>query len=382
MEQGRVAKEVRLQGDEFDRIYRDGIKGPAMARTTPVSSPLAVYLGGQPGSGKSTLARSSAAMLGSENFVHIDVDRLREMHPAYLPMIRNPRTEDAAPSAVQRDCSRWADRLREDAMAGQRHMLVENTMRAPEQVRESVLAHRAAGYAIEARILAVHARSSEVSLSRRFEHEKAHIGFGRRMPLDYHELAAAGIVDTVKVIEGERLFDRLVIFDRSGRTIYENELVDGNWARPPCGASAMVQHRERSYDVAEKGAIVGMWDDVLDMMQGRGATAAEVSAVEARRAGAKLAEDVALAVAVKAEPRVTQQGSLVVGEGLFHGRILEFDTAAGVVVQKVGRDPDRIARHSMSSLTRIPTIGEVVEIRYMGGCGEVSARAVAKQLAE
>ncbi len=63
MEQGRVTKEVRLQGDEFARIYRDGIEGPAMARTAAVAAPLAVYLGGQPGSGKSTLARSSAAML-------------------------------------------------------------------------------------------------------------------------------------------------------------------------------------------------------------------------------------------------------------------------------------------------------------------------------
>lgn len=371
MEQGRATKEVRLQGDEFARIYREGIEGPAMTGTSAVANPRAIYLGGQPGSGKSTLARSAAAMLGSDNFVHVDVDRLREMHPAYLPMIRNPRTEDAAPSAVQRDCSLWADMLRVKAMAGQRNMLVENTMRSSDQVRESVLAHRDAGYAVEARILAVHARSSEVSLSRRFELEKASMGFGRRMPLDYHELAAAGIVDTVRVIEDERLMDRVVIFDRSGRTIYENELVDGAWVRPALGAATMERHREGSYDVAEKSAIVSLWDNVLDMMQSRGATAAEVSAMEARRAGAKLAEEVALAERGDMEPFGVHQG-LVVEGGLFHGRILELDVASGVAVQKVGRDPDRIARHALAKLSRVPEVGEVVEIGYRGGIGQVS----------
>jgi hypothetical protein len=448
--------EVRLPAEEFAAIFADGIEAPALSWTTAAEVPRALFLGGQPGCGKSTIAPSSAALFGSETFVHVDVDRLREMHPAYLPIVMDATTERLAPSAVQRDCSTWADMLRDIAMAGRRNMLVEGTMRSHGQVRESVLAMREAGYAVEARIMAVHAKSSEVSLLQRFEHEKQILGYGREIPLDYHDLAAAGIVETVRVIEEEKLFDRLVIFNRSGTAIYENTLVDCEWERLPDGARVMEAFRVASYDVTEQNSIVALWEDVVDMMKIRGAPDAEVAAVAVRRDAAKEVSlsnwlaggavdpqpffdavatmgigqlddwyqenvgyrpseesiepvlDVRILVAAMmylhiggmedAYPSDAEAGArilqavakvealrknglkgVIVGDGEYSGRVVDHRVAMGVVVQKVGRDPDTIAQHDVVKLSRLPAVGEVVEIKYgADGVGRVSEREVGK----
>lgn len=370
--------EVRLPADAFSAVFEDGVLAPALSVTCASDRPRAVFLGGQPGCGKSTIARSSCAWFGTDNFVHVDVDRLRSLHPAFLPMVSNPATERDAPSAVQKDCSLWADMLRDRAIGGQRNVLLENTMRSPSQVRESATALRKAGYAIDARIMAVHAKSSEVSLLQRFEHEKQTLGYGREIPVEYHDLAAAGIVETVKALEAEKLVDHLVIFDRSGRKIYENELIGGEWRFAPDGSSTMERFRQASYDVVEKIKISTLWDDVVDMMERRGAKPEEIAPIQKCRGLANLA-------AVEATSRI--EGPMAsspgvqhnfVTQGDFSGRIVEHRESGEVVVQKVGRDPDKIALHDGGKLSRKPDVGEVVDISYRTGLGEVSRRAIGR----
>lgn len=364
--------EVRLAASEHASIFREGVSAPALHVTTASLAPHAVLLGGQPGCGKSTLARSSSSWFGSDNFIHVDVDRLRDLHPAYLPMVSNAATETAAPSAVQCDCSLWADMLRDSAIGGQRNILLENTMRSPDQVRESSLAIRKAGYSIEVRIMAVHAKSSEVSLLQRYEHEKRLLGYGRVMPLEYHNLAAAGIVDTVRAIEDEKLVDRLFIFDRQGRTVYENELVNGRWTREADGARTMEQFREASYDNLEKNKIATLWDDVIDMMNHRGAAADVVGTVDVRREAARTIA----AHAATCDVDLLAPPVLTVDHGEYVGKIVERPGAPHVVAQKIGRDSDKIAWHECASLSRVPEIGEVVSIKYRNGVGQVSERAL------
>lgn len=369
--------EVRLTAEEFERVFRDAVEAPALRRTEESPAPCAVYLGGQPGSGKSTFARMFSAIFGSSNFVHVDVDRLRPLHPAYLPMMADPHTERSAPSAVQRDCSLWADQLRDSAISARRNMLIENTMRAPGQVRESATALRNAGYAIEARLLAVHPLVSAVSLSQRYEHEKRALGFGREMPLDYHELAASGIVDTVLVIEAEKLVDRLHIVDRNGNTVYENDLVKGQWRQAPRGAQAMQEFREASLNALERQSIVRLWDDVLTMMEKRCAPRSELDAVDRLRVAAQraLARLEPLAMPCSGGREVSAQVEPASVNAVFNGRILEVNDK--FVVQKIGRDPDRIARHDVHALTRIPKVGEVVDIQYSATkVGQVSEQAL------
>jgi UDP-N-acetylglucosamine kinase len=278
-----VPGELRLPKKHLWSIFREAIEAPALAGAQAVEKPRVVFLGGQPGCGKSTVARSCEAIFEGEGCVHVDVDRVRALHPVYLPMVMNPTTEIEAPTAVQKDCSLWAGMLLSSAAQNQRNVLVDGTMRVPEQVRASAALMREHGYAMEARIMAVHEKASEVSLLQRFEHEKQIMGFGRTIPFEFHKKAADGIVDTVRAIEVEKLFDTLVIFDRSGNTIYENRVLDGEWEHEPRGAEVMHAFREASYDLEAKREIAALWDDVVDMMETRGAEKAGLTVVDGMR---------------------------------------------------------------------------------------------------
>lgn len=372
--------DIRLDVATHKSIYLTGVAAPVLCKTTSSDQPVAVFVGGQPGCGKSTVARTSRTWFANGNFVHVDVDRLRELHPQYLPLVTNPATERAAPSAVQKDCSAWADMLRDDAAAQHRNILLESSMRVPGQFRESVQALRQNGYSVEVRIIAVHEKASEVSLALRFEHEKRVLGYGREIPPAYHDLAAAGILDTVRMLESEQLADHLLISDRAGNTIFENLLRNGEWVEPATGASVMEAFRVESYSIAEKQKIAALWSEVVDMMELRGAPAAELAHVVAKAEQAhKISQKAveALQTLTANEVNADLQGVCV---GDFNGRILEHRLADKFVVQKIGRDPDRVALHSTGVLSRVPEVGEVVDIKYRAGVGQVSERPLEAQI--
>lgn len=63
----------------------------------------------------------------------------------------------------------------------------------------------------------------------------------------------------------------------------------------------------------------------------------------------------------------------VVREGVFSGRITE--VADGLVTQKYNREGD-IVRHSLGRLSDAVAVGDVVDIKYQGGVGQVSGLAI------
>lgn len=372
--------ETRLGPAAHRAIYLLGVAGPALHKATPVEKPTATFIGGQPGCGKSTVARTSRTWFAEGNFVHVDVDRLRELHPQYLPLVTNIATERAAPSAVQKDCSAWADMLRDDAASQSRNILLESSMRVPSQFRESAQSLRQNGYAVEVRIIAVHEKSSEVSLAQRFEHEKRVLGYGREIPPAYHDLAASGVLDTLRLLETEKLADHLVILDRAGNTIFENRLLDGEWVNQPEGTSIMDGFRSQSYDLAEKQKITALWADVVDMMALRGATEGELAYALAKAGQAREVASVALDETQGLTTQELAADTPLLCKGDFSGRILEHRSAGKTIVQKIGRDPDRVAIHSADLLSRVPKVGEIVDIKYRGGLGQVSERPLEVQI--
>ncbi len=372
--------EVRLPPEQHEAIYKLGILAPSFRTTTRADSPMALFVGGQPGCGKSTVARTARSWFAQGNYVHVDVDRLRELHPHYLPLVGNPQTERLAPSAVQKDCSRWADMLRESAALNGRNLLLESSMRVPEQFRDSVRALRESGHRVEVRIIAVHEKASEVSLAQRFEHEKRALGYGREIPPEYHDLAAPGVLNTLRLLEAEKLADHVVVLDRAGNTIFENRLFNGEWANEPNGAKIMDAFRVQSYDLAEKQKIAGLWADVVDMMALRGAQAEELAYAKDKSEQAQVIATNALAVPHGLSIAEASSDATGLCEGDYNGRILEHRSAGNLVVQKIGRDPERVAIHSCKLLTRIPDVGEVVDIKYRAGVGQVSERPLEAQI--
>lgn len=82
--------------------------------------------------------------------------------------------------------------------------------------------------------------------------------------------------------------------------------------------------------------------------------------------------------AVDGDTRVENSADkpVVVSQGIYSGSILqEID---GVVAQKTNRTGDTV-HHAVQTLSRLPEVGETVDIRYRAGKGEVSAPAHAVQ---
>jgi predicted ABC-type ATPase len=197
-------------GDEaMERAY-SRVEREALSGTQARERPTAILIGGQPGAGKSVLARQATEDLrplgGS---VLIDADRMRENNPAYHRLAReNPA---AAADLTHAEAGRWSVRLTNAAMDTQRNVVIDGTMRNPENLRLLVSRLKDRGYFVEVRGIAMH---SDVSLARaqlRFEREYAVTGAGRAVTASQHDQAYAGMLRTVALLEREKAVDAVRI---------------------------------------------------------------------------------------------------------------------------------------------------------------------------
>ncbi|MCW3611289.1 zeta toxin family protein, partial [Burkholderia cenocepacia] len=149
-----------------------------MARTEAKDNPKAIVLGGQPGSGKSALAAEAAREFrGNGGAVVIDADRMREENPRYKQLSKED-PQNAA-DRTHKEAGEWATRLTMAAVEGRRNLVVDGTMRSPENIRELTNRLKENGYEVEARVMAVNPETSMTRARLRFEEQVAERGTGR-----------------------------------------------------------------------------------------------------------------------------------------------------------------------------------------------------------
>jgi hypothetical protein len=83
--------------------------------------------------------------------VVIDADRMREENPRY----KQPREDPSTPPTARRRAGEWATRLTLAAVENRRNLVVDGTMRSPENIRDLTTRLKEQGYEVEARVLAV-----------------------------------------------------------------------------------------------------------------------------------------------------------------------------------------------------------------------------------
>ncbi|WP_257828189.1 zeta toxin family protein [Burkholderia glumae] len=222
----------------------------ALDATRAQSSPRAILIGGQPGTGKTVLARLATEELRDHGgAVLIDADRLREHHPDYARLLR---TEPArAADLTHPDAARMAVRLTQSAMDHQRNVVVDGTMRNPENLLLLAERLRARGYQLEVRGIAMSADASYARAQLRTEREIAATGVGRVVNRAQHEQAYTGMLETISRLEQAKAVDVVRIYDGQRREIYANDLVRGDrpslsqWAQEPNVGTAIARERER-----------------------------------------------------------------------------------------------------------------------------------------
>lgn len=213
-----MADEVSKEALEraYKRLERD-----ALERTQQQENPRAILLGGQPGSGKSELANQSLRELRqSGGAVTIDADRMREENPRYQQLSKED-PQNAA-DRTHKEAAEWSMRLTVTAIEQRRNLVVDGTMRSPENMRALATRLKENGYDVEARVMAVDPETSITRARLRFEEQVSVRGNGRFVNQEQHDNAYAGIPRSVNTLEREKLVDRIRVYDPNQRQVYEN----------------------------------------------------------------------------------------------------------------------------------------------------------------
>lgn len=210
-----------LSESENERIFQRRVLPRVLADAGDLRSvvqPELIMVGGQPGAGKSKSILATKDALGSQGGVlAIDIDALREFHPEQdRLMALDDRT---AANYTHADASLWARKLEKYAQEHRYNVLLESTMKTPDNVATKLEEYRAAGYATEVKIVAVHERSSWLGVLSRYESQKDNDGFGRMVPKQIHDGAYEGLLDSAERVERDKLADRVGVYDRAGSAI-------------------------------------------------------------------------------------------------------------------------------------------------------------------
>jgi hypothetical protein len=112
-----------------------------------------------------------------------------------------------AADRTHKEAGEWATRLTIVAAENRRNLVIDGTMRSPESIRDLTRRLKDAGYKIEARVMAVNAKTSFARARLRFEEQVAERGTGRFVNEEQHDNAYTGIVESVRALEQERARD-------------------------------------------------------------------------------------------------------------------------------------------------------------------------------
>jgi hypothetical protein len=285
----------RMNSEEYAQASCD-VKESALGGYTPSETPRAIVLAGQSGAGKSVLTRRAEAEFeGKGGAVVIDPDDLRIFHTRYLDHVRDdPQT---AADRVHPDASKLADYLRVEATKQRYNLIIDGTLKNPENAEQLCKELKAAGYRVEVWALAVNCRDSQRGVYLRYEEALADPS-GDEIPRNVPEAiqleAYDGMPRSIKAIEHAQLADRVSVYRRGDATpIYSNSDTapgDGH------DATAMIdKERQRALEPDEKVLAAEEWDriEALASRPGRNATPEEKEryATLRREACASMRED-------------------------------------------------------------------------------------------
>lgn len=318
--------EYKLSEERNEKIFQERVipflrdeatKGGTELRKS--DSPTMVLVGGQPGAGKSTsIAAVEQEMKGRGGVMNIAADDLRQFHPKNAELMQ--KDDRTAADFTHADATRWAEKAEVYARAQGYNVLLEGTMKTPENTAQKLAEYKDAGYATEARVVATHERSSWQGVIARYESQKANDGVGRMTPKPVHDAAYNGVLNTVERIEKDRLADRVGVYARDGKPVYQNSLQDGQWKQPTEMRSQLEGERNKPLSQVQWNAHIDRFDPILQNQQrpGRNASAEEIRDVQQLRAAAIQERDVSLGrsgpAAVVASSSIQQPVSAAVGQ--------------------------------------------------------------------
>lgn len=213
--------------DDFDLALKRTIRSLTRGKTTSVT-PKAILLGGQSGAGKTTIHRIKQKEFQG-NIIIIDGDSYRSLHPNYLTL-----QEEYGKDSVDYTkgfAGKMVEQLVDELSKQGYHLLIEGTLRTTEVPRKTARLLKARGYQVS---LALIATKPELSyLSTLIRYEEVYVvnpNQARATPKEHHDGIVNHLVDNLRELENDHLFDYIQIYQRDRSCVYDSETDDGSAA--------------------------------------------------------------------------------------------------------------------------------------------------------
>lgn len=206
---------------EFQKALKCNIRALTCGKTVS-PYPQAVLLGGQSGAGKTTIHRIKQKEFQG-NIIIIDGDSFRSRHPNYLDLQQTYGKDSV--EYTKGFAGKMVEHLVDELSKQGYHLLIEGTQ-VPRQTAQLL---RKKGYHIS---LAVIGTKPELSyLSTLICYEELYTinpNQARATPKEHHDGIVEHLVDNLRELENDKLFDRIQIYQRDRTCIYDSETDKGS----------------------------------------------------------------------------------------------------------------------------------------------------------
>ncbi len=210
--------------DDFDLALKRTIRSLTRGKTASIS-PKAILLGGQSGAGKTTIHRIKQKEFQG-NIIIIDGDSYRPLHPNYLAL-----QEEYGKDSVDYTkgfAGKVVEHLVDELSKQGYHLLIEGTLRTAEVPRKIAQLLKLRGYQVSLALIATKPELSYISTLIRYEEVYAvKPSQARATPKEHHDGIVEHLVDNLRELETDKLFDQIQIYQRDRTCVYDSEMDDG-----------------------------------------------------------------------------------------------------------------------------------------------------------
>lgn len=285
----QLEEKYKLSTAELDHFGKPVAENEVF-RLNRQEKPTIIFTGGQSGSGKSSITSIQLERFNKDIAV-IDADRYRNYHPKLEEI--NQLHSDISSQLTHQAGAGISNRVRDAAFDKGANILFDQTSRTPDGIK--IIGDRAKSqeipYDVELHVIATDLDTSRMRVHGRYENGGGAPGGGRYVAEDFQEKSYQGVADTVKTVEDEKMVDRLVIYDRQGKQIYDNSLKNGEWQNKPKAHETLVNERDRELSILEKKELVQGWQKIKFQMDQRQANVNEPNIIDIAQEGIKKATD-------------------------------------------------------------------------------------------
>lgn len=285
----QLEEKYKLSTAELDQVGKP-IAESEMSILERQERPVIIFTGGQSGSGKSSITSIQLERF-AEDIAVIDADLYRGYHPKLKEI--NQLHADISSQLTHQAGAGISNRVRDAAFDKGANILFDQTSRTPDGIK--IIGDRAKAkdipYDVELHVIATDLDTSRMRVHGRYENGGGAPGGGRYVDEDFQKKSYQGVADTVKTIEDEKAVDRLVIYNRNGKPIYDNSLKNGKWQNTPKAHETLLNERDRELSILEKKELAQGWQRIKFQMDQRQASINEPNIVKIAQEGMQKATD-------------------------------------------------------------------------------------------